>query len=221
MEINVAGPRRIPTVATIVVLAAVALMVRLGFWQLDRLEQKEALLALYSQVDPNSALLEQWDGEDPAIAYRRVSGECTLIGEPQLVAGRNASDEAGYVAAVPCRIFGVGSGNSYVVVLGWTNHLSAVAWGGGAYSGVLVPTDKTSVATPVESPEGDDPSRLPFHIVADPPLAGLQANARPDPNDLPNNHLAYAWQWFLFAATAVVIYTIALRRRMRGNQTDA
>jgi surfeit locus 1 family protein len=43
----------------------------------------------------------------------------------------------------------------------------------------------------------------PFHkitrLVADPPLAGLAANAAPDPSDIPNNHLAYAVQWFLFA----------------------
>ena len=31
-----------------------------------------------------------------------------------------------------------------------------------------------------------------------------------------NNHMAYAVQWFLFAATALVIYAVALRRRMRG-----
>ena len=51
-------------------------------------------------------------------------------------------------------------------------------------------------------------------LVADPPLAGLQANARPDPSDIPNNHLSYAVQWFLFAATALVIYAIALRKRL-------
>ena len=49
-------------------------------------------------------------------------------------------------------------------------------------------------------------------LVADPPVAGLQANAVPDPSDLPNNHLSYAGQWFLFAATALVIYVLAVRR---------
>ncbi len=39
--------------------------------------------------------------------------------------------------------------------------------------------------------------------------------APPDPNDLPNNHLAYAGQWFFFALTALVIYWLALRRRWR------
>jgi surfeit locus 1 family protein len=51
--------------------------------------------------------------------------------------------------------------------------------------------------------------------VADPPVGGLAANAAPDPADLPNNHLAYAGQWFFFALTALVIYVLALRRRRR------
>ena len=52
-------------------------------------------------------------------------------------------------------------------------------------------------------------------IVADPPLAELGPLAKPDPADLPNNHLAYAGQWFFFALTALVIYILALRRRRR------
>jgi len=31
--------------------------------------------------------------------------------------------------------------------------------------------------------------------------------------DIPNNHLAYAVQWFLFAGIAGVIYALALKRR--------
>ena len=54
-----------------------------------------------------------------------------------------------------------------------------------------------------------------YEVVADPPLAGLEASATPDPHDLPNNHLAYAGQWFFFAVTALVIYWLALRRRWR------
>ena len=39
--------RRLPVIPTLIVLIAVAVMVRLGFWQLDRLHQKEALLERY------------------------------------------------------------------------------------------------------------------------------------------------------------------------------
>ena len=56
-------------------------------------------------------------------------------------------------------------------------------------------------------------------LVADPPLAGLAANAAPDPRELPDNHLAYAFQWFFFAMTALVIYFLALRRK-QAKPTD-
>ncbi|MES2300627.1 MAG: SURF1 family cytochrome oxidase biogenesis protein, partial [Pseudomonadota bacterium] len=69
-------------------------------------------------------------------------------------------------------------------------------WRGGWVSGIIAPMGKAAV-----------------RVVADPPLAGLQANARPDPKDLPNNHWSYAIQWFLFAAVALIIYAIALRKR--------
>jgi surfeit locus 1 family protein len=64
--------------------------------------------------------------------------------------------------------------------------------------------------TGVISPGGPAGARL----VADPPLAGLEANAKPDPSNIPNNHLAYAVQWFFFALTALVIYALALRKRL-------
>jgi cytochrome oxidase assembly protein ShyY1 len=82
------------------------------------------------------------------------------------------------------------------VVLGWSRTPEPVMWKGSWVAGTVVPTGE-----------------LGFKIVADPPLAGLEANAKPDPGDLPNNHLAYAGQWFFFALTALVIYVLALRRR--------
>ena len=45
-------------------------------------------------------------------------------------------------------------------------------------------------------------------------MAGLAPNARPDPGEIPNNHWSYAIQWFLFALVALVIYGIALRKRL-------
>jgi surfeit locus 1 family protein len=47
------------------------------------------------------------------------------------------------------------------------------------------------------------------------PIRRLRAGGQchPDPRDLPNNHFSYAVQWFLFAATALVIYGIAVWKR--------
>jgi surfeit locus 1 family protein len=52
------------------------------------------------------------------------------------------------------------------------------------------------------------------------PVAELAPLAPPDPADIPNNHLAYAGQWFFFALTALVIYVLALRRRWRTEKSS-
>ena len=44
---------------------------------------------------------------------------------------------------------------------------------------------------------------------------GLQPSALPSLEAIPNNHRFYAVQWFLFAAIALAIYVIALRKRLR------
>ena len=57
-----------------------------------------------------------------------------------------------------------------------------------------------------------DPLHLAVLIAQPPPL--------PDPAALPNNHLAYAGQWFFFALTALMIYVVALRRRSTRARPD-
>ncbi|MFC3307859.1 hypothetical protein ACFOGK_01280 [Blastomonas aquatica] len=47
-------------------------------------------------------------------------------------------------------------------------------------------------------------------------MAGLEAVQPPSPGDIPNNHWAYAIQWFLFAGIAAVIYGLAVARRTRS-----
>ena len=56
--------RRIPVIPTIVVLLAVATMIGLGVWQLERLQWKEALLAHYRQALTMSAAVASlgWRG---------------------------------------------------------------------------------------------------------------------------------------------------------------
>ncbi len=211
--------RRIPIIPTIVVVAAAATMVALGVWQLGRAEEKEALIARYeAAAADDTPVVEDWDPlASTDLAYRRVSGECGPMEQPQLVAGRNANGRTGYVAAVPCFAFaGFDAGAAYVLVLGWTDRIENLQWEGGEFQGTVVPIAKSSVSVPGRNMVGNDAiPRLSYHIVADPPLAGLEANATPNPNDLPNNHLAYAGQWFFFALTALLIYGFALRRRWR------
>lgn len=187
--------RRVPLLPTLVVLAAVAVMVALGFWQLDRLQQKEALLARYasSASVSNEVPFEPDSAQFEANLYRRSSVECVAVEGIAARAGHDAKGRTGWAHIARCRRAG---GDVIDVALGWSENPVSPTWQGGKVSGTIAPGPR---------------------LVADPPLAGLEANARPDPNDMPNNHLAYAVQWFLFALTALVIYAIALRRRLRAS----
>lgn len=186
--------RRLPLVPTLLVLAAVVVMVRLGFWQLDRMAQKEALLTRYEAARNLSAEVP-WP-RDAAEAderlYRRASLDCARPSSPSTTAGQDAGGKAGVVHTVDCPL---AAGGSAKVVLGWSRDPADVPWTGGRVSGWIAPGPR---------------------LVADPPLAGLAASKAPDPAELPNNHFGYAVQWFLFAVTALAIYGIAVRKRLAG-----
>jgi len=186
--------RRIPIFATLVVLLAVATMVSLGFWQLRRLHEKEALLASYSQARGDSAEIK-WPRERQKqleLLYHRVRLTCVKVTGHSSIAGRSASDELGMAQTAQCT---TPDGGNALVVIGWAEQPNAgMGWQGGEVHGRIAPGPR---------------------LVADPPLAGLKAVAAPDPAEIPNNHLSYAFQWFFFAATALVIYAIALRKRLR------
>lgn len=191
--------RSVPIVPTLVVLIACAIMVRFGFWQLDRLDQKEAMLARFEAAQSMSAEV-RWPLQPKLAAdkllqpdlYRRSRIDCAAVTGTRVVSGHNALGEAGFAHIADCLLT---DRSVAPVVLGWSRGPDGPAWRGGLVSGWIAPGPR---------------------LVADPPLAGLQPNARPDPRDLPNNHLAYAVQWFAFAGVALVIYAIAVRKRMGG-----
>lgn len=184
--------QRLPVVPTLLVLAAVAVMIGLGFWQIGRLHQKEALLARYhSAVSVGAEAAWPHDaGKADAVLYRRTHVRCVEVKGLSSIAGRNSKGEAGLAQSADCLL---ANGGEAVVILGWSREPKAPDWQGGEVVGIIAPGPR---------------------IVADPPLAGLEANALPDPSEIPNNHLSYAVQWFLFAATALVIYVLALRKRL-------
>lgn len=186
--------RRLPILPTIIVLVAVGVMIRLGLWQMDRLHEKEAMLARYgaAQASGTQMPFPTGSGDAEAALYHRSSIDCVSAANPTSRSGRNARGDAGIAQVVTCR---TASGDDVEVVLGLAQTPAIVAWSGGNVTGWIAPGPK---------------------LVADPPQAGLAANARPDPNDIPNNHLAYAVQWFFFAVVALVIYGLALRKRWRG-----
>ncbi len=203
--------RRIPVVATLVVVAAALLMVRLGFWQLERRHEKEALLAAYAanEARPPSPLVALWPVHD-ADLYRRVSAYCLNAVGWQAEAGRNRAGATGWRHIAVCRTGAEGPG--FVADMGISQSSAAPAWTGGAIRGRLVwaPTGEPLIARLFGTPTPPTPM-----IVSEIAAPGLQPTADPDPSGIPNNHLSYAVQWFLFAGIALIIYAVALWQRSR------
>ena len=196
--------RRLPIIPTIIVAMAVLAMVGLGIWQIGRAREKEALIARYAEarglapIDfPTMPI-----GEDLPL-FRHATGFCLQPVSKRVVAGRNLAGETGYVHIIHCRTGAEGPGMA--VQIGWSRDPQAGGgWRGGAVSGMIAPDNKYRM-----------------RLVTDQPAPGLQANAMPSVESIPNNHRGYAVQWFLFALIALVIYVIALRARMKGSNEKA
>jgi cytochrome oxidase assembly protein ShyY1 len=186
---------KIPVVPTAIVAAAVAVMIGLGVWQLQRAQWKDALLVRYSQaagLPPIAWPTMPPKGDLPL--YRRATGFCLEVVSWRAVAGRNRDDQPGWSHIAACRTGAEGPGMQADV--GWSRSSDPPQWRGGPIEGVIAPDSKHGM-----------------RLVAATPAPGLAASAPPSPEAVPNNHLAYAIQWFIFAGIAALIYGLALRRR--------
>jgi surfeit locus 1 family protein len=196
--------RRVPVLPTLVVALACAAMVALGLWQL--LDRRPAKLAYLEQVRANPGLPPVAFPRlpDETLLFRRASGFCL---QPTAIRLEGAGG-AGFRAIAECRTGAEGPGMA--VQLGTTRDPEAkVRWPGGAVRGYLThaPDERPVLAGLYDH----SPARM--MLVMAPPAPGLGPNLPPDPDAVPNNHLAYAVQWFFFAAVAALIYLLALRRR--------
>ncbi len=201
--------RRLPILPTIIVAAAIATMIGLGLWQIERAAWKDRLLADYSaaaalpalDLDP---LFDRDRAEGPPLAFRRILVTCHAREvDPDLRGGRSrdGAGTGGYSYFVPCRPGAEGLAGRLVVNAGWSpmpdddRRLTL----DGLVAGTLGP---------------DEPGR-PLVITSAAAAPGLAPSAPPAVDQIPNNHRFYAFQWFFFALAAGVIYWLALRRHRR------
>jgi surfeit locus 1 family protein len=190
--------RRLPIIPSIVVAAAVALTIGLGVWQIRRAQWKEGLLAQYAQAQKLPPIV--WPTiplkQDQLPLFRHATGVCLRPVGQRAVAGENRAGEPGYVHIVDCSTGAEGPGMS--VEVGWSKDPNAkVNWPGGPVSGIIAPDRRSAI-----------------RLVAGSAPPGLDPSALPSLSAIPNNHRFYALQWFAFAAIALVIYALAVRKRM-------
>jgi cytochrome oxidase assembly protein ShyY1 len=195
--------KRIPVIATVIVAAAVATMIGLGIWQLDRARWKEGLVAQYAtapKLPPIAFPTAPFKGDLPL--FRWATGFCLKPVGQRAIAGENRQGEPGYAHIVQCSTGAEGPGMA--VDIGWSKNPQAKwSWPGGPVTGMIAP---------------DRLQRI--RLVAASSPAGLEPSAMPTTESVvqttPAGHRFYALQWFAFAVAALVIYVLALRKRMRA-----
>ncbi len=191
--------RKLPLVPTIVVAVAIAVMIGLGVWQLQRAQEKSRLLERYAKAEtlPPIAFPTLPLGNDQLPLFRHATGVCLRPVGRRTVPGKGASGEPGFVHIVDCSTGAEGPGIS--VAVGWSKNPNAkFDWPGGLVSGIIAPDNRTRM-----------------RLVAASAPAGLEPVAPPALGAIPNNHRSYAIQWFLFAGIAALIYFLALRLRWK------
>jgi surfeit locus 1 family protein len=199
--------RRLPVIPTLLVALAVAAMIALGLWQLQRAQWKERLLADYAVAAalPAVDLDPLLDGETPLppLSFRRALITCHAADQvPEARAGRSAPGVPGQAYYLPCRPGAAGLAGRIRVNAGWAPRPDAVR---------RLSLDGI-VAGRLGAVGEDGPVTLTAARAA-PPLVASQP---PGLDTIPNNHRLYALQWFFFAAAALAIYLLALRKRNRG-----
>ncbi|MGH6659615.1 MAG: SURF1 family cytochrome oxidase biogenesis protein [Sphingomicrobium sp.] len=195
--------RRLPLIPTLLVALAVAAMIALGLWQIQRAGWKERMIATHAKAQslPPIAWPTVWPRPTALPLFRHATGNCVRAVAKRSSAGQNRSGEIGYVQIVDCATGPEGPGMS--VEIGWSKNPNAVSsWSGGLVSGIIVPDQRAQM-----------------RLVAATPAPGLEASRRPSAESIssvtPAGHKGYAATWFAFAAIALLIYALALRKRWR------
>ncbi|MFN3452559.1 MAG: SURF1 family cytochrome oxidase biogenesis protein, partial [Sphingorhabdus sp.] len=109
----------------------------------------------------------------------------------------NIDGKSGFAHVASCQTGGA-EGPGAKVAIGWSERPQSPKWGGGPVRGIIAP----------------DGAQL-IKLVSTDTVQGLDRLAPPSPSQIPNNHLLYAIQWFIFAAAASIIYILAVRKRSK------
>ncbi|WP_073952328.1 SURF1 family cytochrome oxidase biogenesis protein [Streptomyces kebangsaanensis] len=233
-------------ILTIVAIALIPAMIRLGFWQLHRHEHRVALnevisASLAARPVPAESLTAPGATVKHADLYRKVTakGHFDTANEEVVRRRTNADDKVGYHVLTP---FVLEDGKVLMVNRGWVPadasqtafpKIPAPERGEITVTGRLMP-DETTADSGIKNVKGL-PERQVMLInsvqqaerLGEEVLGGYVQLTSPVPKDgspelLPEPehsdigpHLAYAVQWWLFAAGVPVGWVVLLRREAR------
>ncbi len=227
-------------VGSLIVIVVAATCVRLGIWQLHRLDQRRALNARVAARMHASALdLRRLPDDTAGLAFRAATATGSWDGARSVVLGaRSLNGDPGVYLLTPLRL---PEGGAILVNRGWLPSPDAApvdirpyaVSGAAQVRGLLVPmpTGPVPPATGVRRVWYHlDPAALaaqlgyavtPLLLQATTAAAGAGPNSLPRPLPPPSldegPHLGYAIQWFSFAVIGLVGWLVLLLRGSRGD----
>ena len=230
---------RFPLVATVVTLLAIVVLVKLGFWQLERAEQKRQLFADYEQQQLKGEAtrlnqLGEVSPESDRFRYVEMNGE--FVQKPIFFLDNQIENgTVGYQAIAlfrtqtnPDRLIPVNMG--WLAAPGSRDELPEISIPEGQYSlsGFLYfPSNNTFVSNTYEADLADNRIRvqefqpnaiseelnIPLtqytFLLETPETLGWQRDWKPQVMS-PEKHQGYAVQWFSLAIACLVIFVFAV-----------
>lgn len=230
----------------VIVAVVVASCVALGFWQLDRHEERAARNARTEErLAAPPVDLADVDASAGELAYRRVRVRGRYVTDAQLLlTPRSWNGRSGHHLLTPLVD---ARGTGVLVVRGWVPfELDQVPAGATrapdgevVVEGIVFPDEPPTRFGPSIPEEGTlervarvdveriqqqvAPQLRPFYVqltAQDPPQQGDLPLPAAEPVLDAGNHLPYAVQWFLFATVGLVGYPLLVRRTARDEPRD-
>jgi surfeit locus 1 family protein len=225
---------------TLGALAAFAVLIGLGTWQIERLHWKEALIAARTAaVSAAPADLPRTLEAARPLDFHRVRAAGVLLHDREILvhAIERQRGAAGYLVLTPMRLE---EGAVVLVERGWVpgdkretaSRAAGNPPGDVAVEGLLrlAPSQKPGWFIPENDPvrgewfwidlaamarAADVPEALPFYVEAgaEPNPGGLPVGGQAN-TELANDHLQYAITWYALAGALAVIYLLLLRREL-------
>lgn len=231
-------PSRWPS---LVVLLLLPVLISLGFWQLDRAEQKRAWLSSLEAAEQREVVdLNAAQPDYAALAHRRVVAHGEYDSAHQLLLDNQVRDKRpGYLVLTPLRL--AGSDAAVLVDRGWIPAAPdrrlpeiSVTERAVVVRGVIDSGPSVGLKLGAATAEADWPLRLqyldfslleqrlpypilPYLVRLDPDQAqGYRRDWQPVTGLSSSSHVGYAVQWFGLALTLVVIYLVVNTRRVEN-----
>lgn len=208
--------KRIPIIPTILVVLAVATMIGLGLWQLQRKTLNEVLLRQVSANASKPGISYPELGPVSVTSLHRTSSiTCLRVVSWREDSGSDSKGRSGTRYLAECVTGAEGPGA--LIVAGVSDRPNVqVAWKGGQVEGII--TTEPDRQSMIAKLFGQKLVLRPM-LVSKQGLGGLRTAQPPSLSKIRSkiaNNGSYALQWFLFAAAAAVIYVLAVRKKMAG-----